>query len=217
MGCKGERRLNAGLRRHGQTGRCAPVFSKARRPVGLEPTRRHGVRLAPLRRAPAASSGEPHVSSRERSRAHGRRRRGRLRAALHRAREGQHEHGVSRRHFRERFGRARQGVQEVRRGEGSGASGATVIRLVVDFESPVESVDRGRARASIVGIAANGRMTKFSPPANGRQKKKRGRLPPSPKDKLAATPAGRSQRDCNAHSFALNSIWNLRGSLTDAV
>jgi hypothetical protein len=55
----------------------------------------------------------------------------------------------------------------------------------------VASVDSGPARASIVGTPANERMTELSPRANRRRhEKKRGRLPPSPKDKLAATPAG---------------------------
>ena len=59
-------------------------------------------------------------------------------------------------------------------------------------------------------------MSLCAPPAC-QGEKKWGRLPPSPKDNPATTPAGRRNGKGNGYSLALNSSWNLRGSLTDAV
>ena len=47
--------------------------------------------------------------------------------------------------------------------------------------------------------------------------KKWGRLPPPPKDNPAPMPAGWRNGKGTPYSLALNSIWNLRGSLYDAV
>jgi hypothetical protein len=65
---------------------------------------------------------------------------------------------------------------------------------------------RDRAKAHEVSLSGAGRTPE----------KKRGRLPPPPKD----NPERRRQagaRERRVYSLALNSTWILRGSLTDAV